>query len=63
MPTTTFISKAELCEILGVSLPTIDRRLRDGTLHATRLGRRVLIPASEIDRLIASASDNSSEAR
>lgn len=39
-------------QTLGVSEGTIKNRLRDGSLKGARLGRRVLIPTSEITRLV-----------
>ena len=35
----------------GVSLSSLNRHLKDGRIRFVRLGSRVLIPASELDRL------------
>ena len=50
-----FLSKKDFSEQVGLSLPTIDRRLKDGSIRFLRLGGRVLIPQSELDRLAAVA--------
>jgi excisionase family DNA binding protein len=49
----TFATKAEACAILRISAPTLNRRIKDGTLAARRLGRLVRIPISELERLAA----------
>lgn len=41
---------AEAAQALGVSDQTIARRIKDGSLQATRLGKRLLLPASEIEK-------------
>ena len=50
-----FFSKNEVFVTLGISLPTLNRRLADGSLGFVKLGARVLIPASEIERLLEAA--------
>lgn len=42
------VTRAEAAEALGVSVDTIDRRIRDGELRVLRLGRSVRIDASSI---------------
>jgi len=37
---------------LGVSLPTLDGLIKDGTIRAKKIGRRVLIPQTEIENLL-----------
>ncbi len=51
-----FYSKKEFAAILGVSLPTIDRRIADGTLKIVHFGGRCLVPAAALDDLIDSAA-------
>lgn len=51
-----FLSKKDFAKQIGLSLPTIDRRLKDGSIRALKLGGRILIPYSELDRLIACAT-------
>ena len=46
-------SIAEAAEAAGVSRSTIKAQIVQGRLRITRLGRRVLIPAGELDRLLA----------
>lgn len=50
-----FLSKAELTNALGVSLPTVNRYLAAGAIKSVKLGGRVLIPATELERLLAEA--------
>lgn len=38
----TYLSKAEACKRLGVSLGTLDNKTRAGTIKSKKLGRRVL---------------------
>lgn len=48
------LERAEACQILHVSRPTLDGLIKDGTIRAKRIGRRVIIPESEIENLLAS---------
>lgn len=41
-----FLSKSELCENLGISLPTCNRQLKAGKIPSVKVGARVLIPSS-----------------
>lgn len=45
-----FYTKGEFAAITGVSEITIHRRIKAGEIHATHLGKRVLIPTSEATR-------------
>lgn len=40
-------------EGIGVSERTVIRMIHDGRIRAVRLGRRVLVPRSEIERVTA----------
>jgi len=42
----------EVAKALGVSKFSVIRRIKDGTLKAVPFGRRLLIPASELARLL-----------
>lgn len=44
-----------VAEMLGVGHHTVRQWIRQGTLEAIKIGRRVLIPQSAIDNLIAEA--------
>lgn len=46
-------SIAQIAQVLGISLSTAYRRAREGELPAIRLGRRLLVPAQGIERLLA----------
>jgi excisionase family DNA binding protein len=50
-----FLSRKETAEILSVSLPTLARRLADGSIPYIKLGGRVLIPAEFLTNLSTSA--------
>jgi excisionase family DNA binding protein len=48
-----FLTVAEFANAHGVREPTVLRWVRSGELPSIRLGRRVLIPADALDRLLA----------
>lgn len=50
-----FLSRKETAKKLGICIPTLERRLKDGTLPSIRIGRRILIPADALERLTAKA--------
>lgn len=52
--TEDYLTREEAAVYAGVSLMTIDRRLRDGTLpkHDTGIPRRVWIPKAALDLLL-----------
>jgi excisionase family DNA binding protein len=45
------LSKSEAGQALGVSLRTIDRLISSGQIATRRIGRRVLIYRSEVEKL------------
>jgi hypothetical protein len=44
-----FLTRGEVRKIYHISLPTIDKRIRDGSLKGYRIGDRVLMKESEIN--------------
>jgi excisionase family DNA binding protein len=44
------VTRGEAAEALRLSVRTVDKLLAAGQLSARRVGRRVLIPRSEIER-------------
>jgi excisionase family DNA binding protein len=50
-----FLSRAEAANNLGVSLATVGRRIKDGSIPYTKLGSRILIPAAAIENMVQSA--------
>jgi len=46
-----FANKKEAAEIIGISVSSIQRRIADGTIMALKIGGRVLVPISELERL------------
>jgi len=59
LPKLTY-STREVAAMLGVSRPTVDRLVRDGTLPSVDLGatRRTLIPAWAVEQLVAKSIDH-----
>ncbi|MGF1668196.1 MAG: helix-turn-helix domain-containing protein [Acidimicrobiia bacterium] len=55
------LSVTETCCALGVSRSTVYRLINDGRLRPVHLGRRVLIPLSELDRLMSSGKPDPTE--
>jgi excisionase family DNA binding protein len=51
MPVRKPWSKAKAAAHLGLSVRTLERRIADGTVKRTKLGRLVRIPDSEVRRL------------
>jgi excisionase family DNA binding protein len=49
-PVQRYGSASELATYAGLSLRTVRRRVADGSLRSVKLGRRVLIPFTSIDR-------------
>ncbi len=50
-----FLSRQEAANQLGISLPTLARRLADRSIPYTKLGGRILIPAEFFEQLANSA--------
>lgn len=49
----TLLNREEAAEKLGVSLSTIDRYLRDGTLRRVKIGKRIVrIESAQLESLI-----------
>lgn len=47
----------EAAELLGISRSGLYALIDDGTLRRVKIGRRTLIPATEVDRLLAVPDD------
>jgi excisionase family DNA binding protein len=47
-----FYTRRETAAILKLSLPSIDKQLRSGSISHVRIGGCIRIPATEIERLI-----------
>lgn len=48
-------SRDEVAQRLGVSRDSVIRAIQKGKLRAVKFGRRVLIPHTELDRLLKEA--------
>jgi len=51
LQTKEFLTVAEACQLLYISRWTLSRAINDGRLNAVRLGRRIVIKRTDIDRL------------
>ncbi len=49
------LSKQEFAARLGVSKDSVNRAILKNKIRVIRFGRRVLIPAAELERLVRSA--------
>jgi excisionase family DNA binding protein len=49
-------TRAEAAEALRVSVPTIDRWIKQGLLHPCRASRRVVISRGELERFLDESS-------
>jgi excisionase family DNA binding protein len=47
-------SIAETCEAIGVTRPTLYKLIAEARLRTVKVGTRRLVPATEIERLLAS---------
>jgi len=47
--TPLYVSVADAADLLGVSRSTVDRRVKDGTFPARKLGARVLIERKALE--------------
>jgi excisionase family DNA binding protein len=55
MQTPKFLTVTEALAVMHVSRPTLWRHIKNKTIPATKLGRRVLIPSAALDALEAAA--------
>ena len=53
---TAFLTTDEVCRELHISRWTLGRWIDSGKLNAKKVGRRVLIPKSEVERLLAGSN-------
>ena len=51
LQTKDFLTVAEVCRLLNVSRWTLARAIKDERLKAVRLGKRIVIKRSDVDRL------------
>jgi len=49
---TEILDRRQVAELLKISLPTLKKRMDDGSIHCTRIGRRVLFDRAQIDALM-----------
>lgn len=52
---------AEVASLVGVSRPTVQRRIEDGTIRAFRRGTRWCVSEAEVDRYRLSLADQMAE--
>jgi excisionase family DNA binding protein len=46
------LKRLEACRVIGISPSTLDRRIRERAIRATKVGGVVLVPVDEIERII-----------
>lgn len=51
------LSRAEASKYLGISIETLKRRIKDGTIPTHRLGNRILLTQEEIDKVLMKEAD------
>lgn len=49
-------TREEAAQALTISTRTLDRLIRGGRLAVVKIGARILIPATEVDRLLGTAA-------
>jgi excisionase family DNA binding protein len=47
-----YLSPRQVAELLGVSVKTVSRRIADGEIRASRIGRLLRIEAAEVPRYV-----------
>jgi excisionase family DNA binding protein len=47
-----YLSPRQVAELLGVSTKTVSRRIADGEIRASRIGRLLRIEATEVPRYV-----------
>lgn len=47
-----FLSRDEVCQLVGISKPTLWKKTKDGEIKATKVGRRVTYAESEVKRFM-----------
>lgn len=47
-----YLSRDEVCQLIGISKPTLWKKTRDGEIKATTIGRRVTYAESEVKRFM-----------
>lgn len=47
-----YLSRSEVCSLLGISQPTLWKKTKTGEIKATTIGRRVVYSESEVKRFL-----------
>lgn len=47
-----YLSRDEVCQLIGISKPTLWKKTKDGEIKATTVGRRVTYAESEVKRFM-----------
>ena len=50
------LSRKEVSEILGCSLPTLDMHIRSGRIKSRKVGRKIFIPESSINEFLSNGN-------
>ena len=51
-PTWEYLSRKEVCKILKISLPTLDRMVKESQVKSYRLGRKVRFRSDEVEQSV-----------
>lgn len=49
-----YLNREEVCELIGISKPTLWKKTKDGEIKATKVGSRVTYAESEVKRFLDS---------
>ena len=55
------LKRDEAAEALSLSVKTLDRLIKAGLLQAIRMGRRVAVPVSSVERYVADLQGSKKE--
>lgn len=56
--TEQLLTRQDMCNVLRISLPTLDKYCNNGTINYRKLGRRVLFTPQEVDRIMGLMATN-----
>jgi excisionase family DNA binding protein len=45
-------TRNKVCEILNISLPTLDKHIHEGRIEAKKIGRKIFIPEKSIEKFL-----------
>ena len=51
-PTWEYLSRKEVCKVLKVSLPTLDRMVKESKMRSYRLGTKIRFRSEEVEQVV-----------